>query len=97
MARAVVDWFTDHVASTLEGRLLTGSSRHDLLKTAHRLGIPRFHANLVIAVLQHDAAQTPGPVERIAATRRSTFSIAALLLLVQLLIAGAAWYAFTIA
>lgn len=56
-ARAVVDWFANHVAQQIDEKLLHFSRRQELLATADRLGIGRFHANLIIAVAQHHAGE----------------------------------------
>ena len=59
-ARAVVDWYFDHVAATLgDNPTLPYTVRQDLLRSAHRLGIGRFHANLLIAVAHHQLPRTP--------------------------------------
>ena len=94
-ARAVVDWFAQHVAAQLEGRLIHYSQRRALLKTAERLGIGRFHANLLIAVAQHDKGCKP-PLSTEERDRGPTpglprIAIALLLLIVQSLIVYGAW------
>lgn len=52
-SQAHVDEFASYVASQLEGQVLRYSLRLKLLKAANRLGIGRFHANLVIAAVEH--------------------------------------------
>ena len=53
-----VSAFARLAAAQLDGRVLSYSRRLSLLKTAGLLGIGRFHANLIIAAVQHEA---PGP------------------------------------
>jgi hypothetical protein len=91
-ARAVVDWFGDQVAGEFDGKLLHHSNRHRLLKTAERLGISRFNANLVIAVAQNKADQGVfTPVTSIAPKGRSSFPVIAMITIVQALIVWGVW------
>jgi hypothetical protein len=45
----------DHVSAGL----LRYSDRVKLVRSAIRLGIPRFHANLIVAMVQHEGEGTP--------------------------------------
>jgi hypothetical protein len=56
-AAAIERAFAGHVAERLNGRILRYSKRLDFLKSAERLRINRFRANLIIAMVQH---QMPG-------------------------------------
>ncbi len=95
-ARAVVDWFGAQVAGEFDGKILHQSKRQRLLKTAERLGISRFNANLVITVAQNRAEQ--GLVAPTTATatltpdKRSSFPIIAMIAIVQFLIIWGAWH-----
>ncbi|HZK80463.1 MAG TPA: hypothetical protein VFC46_05330 [Humisphaera sp.] len=92
-SRAVVDWFADHVASQLDERLLHFSKRQVLLKTAQNLGIGRFHANLIIAVAQHQAGRHAiPPVTFQPARGRSLLVTVSIILMVQALIVAAVWF-----
>lgn len=92
-SRAVVDWFADHVAAQLDDKLLHYSNRQALLKTAERLGIGRFHANLIIAVEQHQAGEAKIPDVKLYPVRgRSTLITVAIVLAVQALIVAAGWF-----
>lgn len=54
--------FVIHVRNSLAVEpILSHDHRAKLLRTANRLGIERFHANLVIAALLHEVA-VPAPV-----------------------------------
>ena len=53
---AVERAFSSHVAERLNGRLLRYSQRLEFLKSAQRLRINRFRANLIIAMVQHQNA-----------------------------------------
>ena len=92
-ARAVVDWFGDQVAGEFDGKLLHHTNRQRLLKTAERLGISRFNANLVIAVAQNNAEQ--GNLTSTSATLskpRWSFPLIAMIAIVQSLIVWGAWH-----
>ncbi|HWE04346.1 MAG TPA: hypothetical protein VG326_18220 [Tepidisphaeraceae bacterium] len=92
-SRAVVDWFADHVASQLDERLLHFSKRQALLKTAERLGIGRFHANLIIAVAQHQAGETAMPSARPQPARKGASLVTVfVVVLIQTLIISAMWF-----
>jgi hypothetical protein len=92
-ARAVVDWFADQVARQFTGQLLLGTQRKALLKTADRLGIDRFHANLIIAVAQHESTAKSGTHTRLnPKARRFSLLTATVLVAVQTLIAWGAWH-----
>ena len=58
--------FVEHVRSCVAARGATGASisRHQLLHVAARLGIGRFHANLVIAAVLHETRAMPFAVDR---------------------------------
>jgi hypothetical protein len=91
----VVNWFADRVAATVDSRLLIFSERHKLLKTAERLGIDRFHANLIVAVAQHQAEQRGAvQAEPEAAARKWSLAPLMLILVVQTLIVSAGWWIF---
>jgi hypothetical protein len=88
----VVDWFADQVAGQFQGKLLHGSRRAELLKTADRLGISRFNANLVIAVAQNQAEDAPAShAGQLKSRPRFTTAAIALVVIVQSLIAWGAW------
>ncbi len=91
-ARAVVDWYSDQVAGQLSGDLLHHSQRQELLKTAERLGIGRFHANLIFAMAQHEAQSKPRNSWRIMPkTRRNSLSAFAIFVIAQAAIIWAGW------
>lgn len=52
-------WFAQSVAERLEGPVLRYSQRRRLIRSAERMGIGRFEANLIIAVVQHQAGHRP--------------------------------------
>jgi hypothetical protein len=89
--RAVVNWFADQVARQVSGQLLRQSQRLSLLKTAERLGIDRFHANLIIAVAQHDAQTQAARQALMVPSKHFPIAIAAIVLFMQTLIAWGAW------
>jgi len=95
-ARAVVDWFADHVAAQVHGKLIHYSQRQALMRTAERLGISRFHANLIIAVALNDAdKETPATTLQLRPPRRWEFLLHALVVVaVETLIAWGAWRVF---
>ena len=84
--------FAQLVADRLEGSVLRYSARLDLLEVAAGLGISRFHANLIIAAVQHqmdngdDRQCTPKPTAK--------WPVATVALLVQSAILFAAWELF---
>jgi hypothetical protein len=88
-----VNAFGRLVASHLVGRVLPYSRRMELLDIAEKLGIGRFHANLVIAAVQHQFSEialaecVATPRWRWPATIFSVIAIQALVLL-------AAWAVF---
>lgn len=53
--------FAAEVGRRIEGPVLRQSQRRTLLATARRLGIPRFEANLVIAMVQHQRTDRKPP------------------------------------
>jgi len=85
--------FADLVPGQLVGTVLPWSRRETLVRTAAKLGISRFEANLIIAAVQNqmgvglkpDEARRPRLMKRIAAGL--TVFVA-----VQALIVAAAWY-----
>ncbi|HZL34127.1 MAG TPA: hypothetical protein VFC78_02385 [Tepidisphaeraceae bacterium] len=92
-SRATVDWFADHVAGALEGRILRYSRRVALLKTAGRLGIGRFDANLIIAATQHQQTDSDKSVcDAVGKPKRVRLAHILLLLAVQIVIAYGAWW-----
>lgn len=50
--RAVAQWYLDYVTRKMEDPVLRYSLRLELLATAAKVGIGRFEANLLIAVVQ---------------------------------------------
>ena len=56
-----VSAFTGQVARELDGRVLRYSNRLALLTAAAKLGINRFEANLIIAIVQHRRSLPPPP------------------------------------
>ena len=90
---AVVNWFADRVAATVDSRLLIFSERHALLKTAERLGIDRFHANLIVAVAQHQAeGRGQAKPQATPISRKRSLSPIVLIIAVQALIVLAGWW-----
>jgi len=85
--------FARYAAAQLDGRVLRYSRRLELLKTADQLGIGRFHANLIIAAVQHEATgpglfpEGPSPSRLIRSLPMLTF------LLVQGMILAGLWAA----
>ena len=85
--------FADLVAGQLVGTVLPWSRRESLVRTAARLGISRFEANLIIAAvqnqmgvgLQHSEVRRPRLMKRIAVGLT-------VFLAVQAAIVAAAWY-----
>ncbi len=63
------DRFAESVVRAIEGGTLRYSRRQKLLREANRLGIERFEANLIIAVVQHKLRGNAAAAE--AATQRS--------------------------
>jgi hypothetical protein len=53
------DAFADEVATSLDGPVLRYSQRRGLIRTARRLGMGDFEANLVIAAVQHERRSAP--------------------------------------
>src|SRR5438046_655750 len=56
------DRFAVSVVASIEGQTLRYSQRLQLLREAKRLGIERFEANLIIAMVQHRLANAPAPI-----------------------------------
>jgi hypothetical protein len=88
-----VNAFGQLVTSHLVGRVLPYSRRMELLDIAEKLGIGRFHANLVIAAVQHQFSEI-APTECVATPRwrwpAAIFSAIAL----QFLLLWAVWAVF---
>ena len=57
------DRFAHSVARVVQSRTLRYSTRLKLLREAESLGIERFEANLIIAMVQHRLNALPGPDE----------------------------------
>ncbi len=58
--------FADHAAASLQSAAFTFSDRARLLSRAQQLGIPRFRANLILALEQHrldPARVTPSQIK----------------------------------
>ena len=86
------DAFAMEVVNLLEGPTLRHSQRRALLATAHRLGIGRFEANLVIAAVQHrHIAEAPAGEVGSATSRVSRLGPFALIVAVQSCIVLWAW------
>lgn len=60
------DRFAESVATAIETRTLRYSRRLQLLREADSLGIERFEANLIIAMVQHrlNASSSPARLSR---------------------------------
>jgi hypothetical protein len=56
--------FAGHVAERINGRILRYSQRLDFLKSAERLRINRFRANLIIAMVQHQSRPKAAVIEK---------------------------------
>jgi hypothetical protein len=82
-------YFAAMVRSNLTGPVLTYSSRLKLLAQASRLGISRFHANLLIAAVQHEN-EMPAP-EKVESRPKSLLMNAVMVIAVQASIVAAAW------
>ena len=89
------DTFAKEVERRLEGPILRHAQRRALLAAAHRMGIGRFEANLVIAAVQHRRV-TEAPPRTIPAAPGRVVHLAplALVLAVQALIGWGAWRVF---
>jgi len=86
------DYFSHRVAARLDGPVLRYSNRVALLKEAEKLGIGRFEANLLIAKVQHAKGQALQATTDAAPGRTSFVSSAAMFVVVQSAILGAAWW-----
>ena len=85
--------FARYAAAQLDRRVLPYSRRLQLLKTADQLGIGRFHANLIIAAVQHEATG-PALFSESPSTSRFTRSLPMLtFLFVQGMILAGLWAA----
>jgi hypothetical protein len=89
--------FSARVAAALSDGVLRYADRKDLLQEAARAGIGRFEATLLIAAVQHREADVSRPApRRYTLAPRSSRLIASPIvftaLLLQGLIAGAAWW-----
>lgn len=88
VSRQRADAFAQFVSDRLEGEVLRYSTRLELLKTAGGLGIGRFHANLLIAAVQHQAGK-PAACSRTAShPHRLTIVLAVLLIQLAILLAA---------
>lgn len=86
--------FSAEVESKLTAGLLAYSDRIALLRTARRLGLSRFDANLLIAAAQHErrppATLAPPQPQRTSRTSKFLLALTAFLL-IQTAIAITAW------
>lgn len=80
--------FTEMVAGAIEGGILRYSRRQKLLRQAARLGVGRFEANLIIAMVQH---RYPSGAPEVPRRRRGSGVAMALVVLVQAAILVGAW------
>ncbi len=84
--------FAARVGEALEGGILRYSARAELLNAAESAGIPRFEANLIIALVQNrHRPSTPAVEERPPASSKLTPLLA--FLAVQSAIAAGLWWA----
>jgi hypothetical protein len=83
--------FAQDVADAMEGDQLRQSRRHKLLKRAGQLGIRRFDANLVIAMVQHRLQGSHVRVQE-ACTRSARLATIAAVVVVQAIIVAAVWW-----
>jgi len=87
--------FAAVVMGQFEGPVLCFSRRQEMLELAERLGIGRFHANFIIATVQHrlnEAEHTlPSQVRSVREKRGLPWSVMLITLLVQSVIAGGLW------
>jgi hypothetical protein len=91
--------FAALVAGQAFGSVLCYSQRLALLRTAARLGLSRFEANLIIASVQHGREPreaAPRPIERFASARPASKwpRMIGLAIAFESLIAAAAWFTF---
>jgi hypothetical protein len=86
--------FAQFVVDRLDGQVLRYSTRLELLKIAERIGIGRFHANLLIAAVQHQAGQPATCPPTSAGRHANRRTIALIVLLIQSIILLAAWLLF---
>ena len=88
----VARWFAGQVAATGNGQVLRYSMRLELLKTAQRIGISRFEANLIIAAAEHRRPARSAP-DTIPLGRIRSFKVPLLVFLsTQLAIVLALWH-----
>ncbi len=87
-------YFAAMVRSQMTGPVLTYSARRHLIAQAARLGISRFHANLLIAATLHETGKVTRPAEPIRSSSKwllTVFTAAA----VQACIVLAVWMMLT--
>ncbi|MCS7033361.1 MAG: hypothetical protein NZ561_05115 [Phycisphaerae bacterium] len=92
----VPERFAREVIARLDGPILRGSMRQQLMELADRLGLNRFEACLIIAQVQHRASRVPATADSTMSqpSRRSTAVAVAVAVGVQLLICATAWQLF---
>jgi len=83
--------FAHHVRQNLRGPILTYSQRQSLVNYAHRQGITRFEANLIIAAVLHRSCvqQQFAPAE--PPSRRWTLPGITFVVVQSVILAGAWW------
>jgi hypothetical protein len=59
VAKALEDGFAGYVSERISAGPFTFSDRMEALQSAERIGIPRFKANLIVALTQSAAADRP--------------------------------------
>ncbi len=82
------DRFAESVVAAVEGRTLRYSRRLRLLGDARKLGIERFEANLIIAMVQHRLNALPSPI---AERRRPLMTLLAAIAVQACIFAGGLW------
>ena len=83
--------FAHHVRQTLRGPILTYSQRQALVNYAHRRGITRFEANLIIAAVLHRSG-VQQEFEPADSPRRAWALPALTFVVVQGVILAGAWW-----
>ena len=76
----------------MEGAVLRYSRRMELLRSARRLGIGRFEANLIIATVLHRRGDGAA-AEESASAGRGWGEAVFVFVVIQSVIAGTAWWA----
>ena len=87
----VVEAFAADVERAMEGAVLRYSRRTELLRSARRLGIGRFEANLIIATVLHRRGDVAAVAEPASAGRGWEETVF-VFLVIQVVIAGAVWW-----